>query len=109
MEPEAIKAWRAAWGPPVPTDAGDAVPLDFEAQCQAMIVEAPKAISSIMGLYAPDFISELKGRGILWFATATPIAEARAVEAAGAGAIIAQGIEAGGHRGAFHSRGNVRW
>jgi nitronate monooxygenase len=68
-----------------------------------MIAEAPKAISSIMGLYAPDFISELKARGILWFATATTIAEARAAEAAGADAIIAQGMEAGGHRGAFHS------
>ena len=68
-----------------------------------MIAEAPKAISSIMGLYAPAFVSELKARGILWFATATTVAEARAAEAAGADAIIAQGMEAGGHRGAFHA------
>jgi nitronate monooxygenase len=68
-----------------------------------MIVAAPKAISSIMGLYAPAFVSEMKARGILWFATATTVAEARAAEAAGAAAIIAQGMEAGGHRGAFHA------
>jgi len=97
------REYLAAWGPPVPTEAGDAELPDFEAQCQAMIAAAPKAISSIMGLYAPDFIAELKARGILWFATATTVAEARAAEAAGANAIIAQGMEAGGHRGAFHA------
>ena len=46
----------------------------------------------------------MKARGILWFATATVgVAEAKAAEAAGADAIIAQGMEAGGHRGAFHA------
>jgi nitronate monooxygenase len=60
-------------------------------------------MSSIMGLYAPAFVSEMKARGILWFATATTVAEAKAAEAAGADAVIAQGMEAGGHRGAFHA------
>ena len=46
---------------------------------------------------------EMKARGILWFATVTTVAEARAAEAAGADAVIAQGMEAGGHRGAFHA------
>jgi nitronate monooxygenase len=97
------REYLASWGPPVPSEAGDAVLPDFEAQCQAMIAAAPKAISSIMGLYAPAFVSEMKARGILWFATTTTVAEARAAEAAGADAIIAQGMEAGGHRGAFHA------
>ena len=56
-----------------------------------------------MGIYAPGFVAELKARGILWFATATSVAEAKAAEAAGADAIIAQGMEAGGHRGAFRA------
>ncbi len=44
----------------------------------------------------------MKARGILWFATATTVREAKAEEAAGADAIIAQGAEAGGgHRGTF--------
>jgi nitronate monooxygenase len=43
----------------------------------------------------------MKARQILWFATATTVAEAKVAEAAGADAIIAQGSEAGGHRGAF--------
>ena len=97
------REYLSAWGPPVPPEAGDAALPDFEAQCQAMIDAAPKVISSIMGLYAPAFVSEMKERGILWFATATTVAEARAAEAAGADAIIAQGMEAGGHRGAFHA------
>ena len=41
------------WGPPVPPEAGDAALPDFEAQCQTILTEAPKVISSIMGLYAP--------------------------------------------------------
>jgi nitronate monooxygenase len=46
-------------------------------------------------------VNELKARGMAWFATATTVAEARSAEAAGADAIVAQGMEAGGHRGAF--------
>jgi nitronate monooxygenase len=95
------REFLATWGPPVPLQAGNAMLPDFEAQCQAMLTVAPKVISSIMGLYAPAFLSELKARGILWFATATTVAEAKAAEEAGADAIVAQGMEAGGHRGAF--------
>ena len=54
-----------------------------------------------MGLYPPPFVAELKSRRITWFATATTVAEAKKAEAAGADVIIAQGMEAGGHRGAF--------
>lgn len=93
----------AKWGPQVPSAAGDTVLPDFEAQCRATLTAAPKVISSIMGLYPPSFVSELKARGTLWFANATTVAEARAAEAAGADVIVAQGMEAGGHRGAFHA------
>jgi nitronate monooxygenase len=66
-----------------------------------MLTVAPKAISSIMGVYPPAFVSELKARGILWFANATTVAEAKAAVEAGADAVVAQGMEAGGHRGTF--------
>jgi nitronate monooxygenase len=98
-----LREFLAGWGPPVPAEAGDAMLPDFTAQCQAMLAAAPKVISSIMGLYAPAFVSDMKANGILWFATATTVAEAKAAEAAGADAIIAQGMEAGGHRGAFQA------
>ncbi|MFZ0590741.1 MAG: nitronate monooxygenase [Bryobacteraceae bacterium] len=98
---ERQREFLANWGPPVPSEAGDASLPDFEAQCQAMLDTAPKVISSIMGLYPPKFVSEMKARGILWFATATTVVEAKTAEAAGTDAVIAQGMEAGGHRGAF--------
>jgi nitronate monooxygenase len=89
------------WGPLVSPQAGIAQMPDFDDQCQAMLTVAPKVISSIMGLYPPQFLSEMKSRGIHWFATATTVTEAKAAEAAGADAIVAQGMEAGGHRGSF--------
>lgn len=90
-----------AWGSPVPPEAGDIAMPDFEEQCQTILNLTPKVVSSIMGVYPSDFVRELKNRGILWFATATTVAEAKAVEAAGADAVVAQGMEAGGHRGSF--------
>jgi len=96
-----LRAFLAAWGPPVPPEAGDAMRPDFESQCAAMLAAQPPIVSSIMGLYPRAFVAQLKERGIAWFATASTVAEARAAEAAGAEAIVAQGMEAGGHRGCF--------
>ena len=66
-----------------------------------MLTQGPSVISSIMGLYPPDFVARMKDRRIKWFATVTTVGEALAAEAAGADVIVAQGMEAGGHRGAF--------
>jgi nitronate monooxygenase len=96
-----VREFLGEWGPPVPPEAGDAVPLDFDAQCAALLAAAPRVASTIMGLFPDRFVSELKARGIAWFACATTLAEACAAEAAGADAVVAQGFEAGGHRGAF--------
>src|ERR1700745_4146747 len=96
-----VREFLSRWGPSVPEDAGDIALPNFDEQCQALLRIAPAAVSSIMGLYPPSFVSELKQRRISWCATATTVAEAKAAEAAGADVIIAQGMEAGGHRGAF--------
>lgn len=74
---------------------------DFAAQCEVMIEVAPTVASSIMGLFPPEVVARLKARGITWLCNVTTIAEARAAEAAGADAVVAQGSEAGGHRGCF--------
>src|SRR5712675_759177 len=81
-----VRDFLGQWGPPVPPEVGDA---------------APRVVSTIMGLFPEKLVAELKARGIAWFACATTLAEARAAEAAGADAVVAQGFEAGGHRGAF--------
>ena len=99
----AARRFLGRWGPEPPSDAGDATPPDFGVQCEAILAAAPPVVSSIMGLYPPAFVGRLKARGIAWWATATTVAEARLAEAAGADAVVAQGMEAGGHRGAFHA------
>jgi nitronate monooxygenase len=96
-----LRNFLAGWGPSVSPNAGDVTPPPFEAQCEALLEAAPAAVSSIMGVFPPQFVSRLKAGGILWFATATTAAEARTARDAGADAIIAQGGEAGGHRGSF--------
>ena len=97
----ALRHFLGGWGPEVPEDAAEAPLPDFDAQCAAMIAAGPAVISSIMGVYPPEIVAQIKARGIRWFAPVTTLAEARAAEAAGADAIVAQGMEAGGHRGAF--------
>lgn len=96
-----VREFLESWGPAVPASAGDAAPPDFDAQCEALLEAAPTAVSSIMGVFPPRFVARLKERGIAWFATATTLAEARTAAECGADAIIAQGYEAGGHRGSF--------
>lgn len=96
-----LREFLGGWGPPVPAEAGDATPPDFAAQCAALLAAKPTAASSIMGLFPPQFVSELRSHGIAWFACATTLTEALAAQAAGADAIVAQGFEAGGHRGSF--------
>jgi nitronate monooxygenase len=84
-------------------EAGDAVPPDFAAQCEAMLAAGPRIVSSIMGLFPADFVGRLKRSGIAWFANVSTVAEACAAEQAGADVIVAQGAEAGGHRGCFEA------
>jgi nitronate monooxygenase len=96
-----VREFLGRWGPPVPADAGDATPPDFAAQCEALLSIKPPVVSSVMGLYPAELVARLKAAGIRWFANVTTVAEASAAEAAGADAIMTQGMEAGGHRGCF--------
>ncbi|MGY3926887.1 NAD(P)H-dependent flavin oxidoreductase [Aeromonas simiae] len=70
---------------------------------QAALIEAlrPAVVSFHFGLPAPELLARVKGTGAKVLASATTVAEARWLEAHGADVIIAQGLEAGGHRGHF--------
>lgn len=96
-----VRSFLAAWGPPVSPESGDATPPDFAAQCDAFLQVHPPIVSSVMGLYPPAFVKQLKAKGIAWFANVSTVTEACAAEAAGADVVVAQGMEAGGHRGCF--------
>ncbi|MDO4682476.1 MAG: nitronate monooxygenase [Lautropia sp.] len=69
---------------------------------QALMLEArPTVLSFHFGLPDAHCLARLKEAGIFLMASATSLDEAEAIEKAGLDAIIAQGIEAGGHRGIF--------
>ncbi len=95
----AVRDFLANWGPPVPAEAGNVALPDFQSQCDALLDASPAIVSSIMGFYPDRFVARMKAKGIKWFATVTTVAEAKMAEHAGADAVIAQGMEAGGHRG----------
>ena len=61
----------------------------------------PAVVSFHFGLPAPDLLQRVKSWGSLVFSSATTVAEALWLQAHGADAVIAQGLEAGGHRGMF--------
>jgi nitronate monooxygenase len=96
-----VREFLSNWGPTVPAEPSGIQFPDFEKQCDSFSAVRPTVVSSIMGLYSSPFVAKLKDQGIAWFACATTLAEAREAERAGADAIIAQGYEAGGHRGSF--------
>src|SRR5215475_15063858 len=61
----------------------------------------PQLVSFHFGLPPPEIIEAIKDAGIFVISSATTVAEARLLEKGGVDAIIAQGTEAGGHRGTF--------
>lgn len=72
-----------------------------EAMLELLLKERPKVVSFHFGLPPAEYIAALKKAGIRLIASATNLAEAEQIENAGLDAIIAQGYEAGGHRGIF--------
>ncbi|MFC4527818.1 nitronate monooxygenase [Dyella halodurans] len=66
-----------------------------------LLEERPHVVSFHFGLPRPDQIAALHGAGIVLLATATQVQEARSIEDAGIDVVVAQGYEAGGHRGVF--------
>src|ERR1700727_1689346 len=76
----------------------------FDTRLCAVIEEVrPAVVSFHFGLPPPDLLSRVKAAGALILSSATTVAEARWLEQRGVDAVIAQGREAGGHRGMFLS------
>jgi nitronate monooxygenase len=80
--------------PPLPSDP-------FAAQLEAVLEERPAAFSFTFGIPSPAQLAALKKRDIAVAGTATTVQEARRLAEAGIDAIVAQGAEAGAHRGSF--------
>ena len=73
-----------------------------DADMLALLLETvPQVVSFHFGLPEADALSALRERGIYTLASVTSLDEARKAEVAGIDVLVAQGIEAGGHRGVF--------
>lgn len=110
-DPAREAEWRRALAPyfeefgiDPSTIAGGATRMPFDAR-MADVIEPfrPAVVSFHFGLPAPDLVARVKSWGTKVISSATTVAEAIWLEARGVDAIIAQGFEAGGHRGMFLS------
>lgn len=75
--------------------------VNDEAMLDVLVAERPAVVSFHFGLPPQPFIDALKKVGVVLMATATTVDEAEQVEQAGIDVVVAQGVEAGGHRGVF--------
>ncbi|MDS9472056.1 nitronate monooxygenase family protein [Sporosarcina pasteurii] len=75
---------------------------NFDAQIEVILEENVRVCSFTFGLPARKNVEKLKAHHVFVVGTATTVGEAKLAEEIGMDAIIAQGSEAGGHRGSFH-------
>jgi nitronate monooxygenase len=88
--------------PAAPINAANRAPFDA-AMCELIEELKPEVVSFHFGLPDPALLKRIKAAGALIIASATIVREAVWLEQHGADVIIAQGAEAGGHRGMFLS------
>ncbi len=77
---------------------------DFEAQLAVVRELQPAVVSFALGDPGPALVQALRDEGRIVLGTATQVSEALQLQDSGVHAVIAQGFEAGGHRGGFHGR-----
>ncbi len=100
-----LRPYYAEAGLTPDTAAPFALRLPFdEAMCATIEAVRPPVVSFHFGLPQPALLDRVKATGALVLASATTVAEAQWLERQGVDAVIAQGSEAGGHRGLFLGR-----
>lgn len=75
--------------------------LEDDAMLATVLHQEPQVVSFHFGVPSTEHVRALRDQGVVMLASATNVAEARAAEKAGVHAVVAQGYEAGGHRGVF--------
>ncbi|GAB3760522.1 NAD(P)H-dependent flavin oxidoreductase [Spirosoma pomorum] len=73
----------------------------YRDQIDVLLHEQIPIVSFTFGLLEPDLVYQFKRRGTTLIGTATSVQEAVLLEGIGVDAVVAQGTEAGGHRGSF--------
>ncbi len=97
-----LKAYYAEFGidPAAPVPSSNRTPFDATL-CAAVEELKPEVVSFHFGLPEAALLARVKAAGCVVMGSATTVAEARWLEAHGGDVVIAQGYEAGGHRGMF--------
>jgi len=99
---EKLKPYYVEYGidPAASVPSSNRTPFDA-ARCTAVEEIKPEVVSFHFGLPAPALLGRVKAAGCVVLASATTVEEARWLEANGCDVVIAQGYDAGGHRGMF--------
>jgi len=97
----ALAPWYAEMDLPPPQPATPPYAPDLQAQLAAVAGIRPAVFTAHLGELEPRWVRDFKALGIRLGASATCVAEAQRVEALGFNFVIAQGGEAGGHRGTY--------
>jgi len=100
---EILEPYFGELGIPLP-DQPERFYHPFAEQIEALIEAGPPVFSFVYGIPSAAILAECKRRDIYTIGTATTLAEAEALDAAGVDAIVASGMEAGGHRVSFIGR-----
>lgn len=99
---ERLSSYNAELGiDPIPAGAPVTRPSFDEAMCDLVVELRPEVVSFHFGLPERRLVTRIQASGAKIISSATTVREARWLESAGCDAIIAQGYEAGGHRGMF--------
>lgn len=99
---EALRTYYVEYGLDPTVAAPSAIRAPFDAAlCEAVEDVGPEVVSFHYGLPAADLLTRVQATGCKVIASATTVAEARHLAERGCDAVIAQGLEAGGHRGMF--------
>jgi nitronate monooxygenase len=88
-------------------DVGEARHDDdaWEGKLGVLLAAPPAVVSFVFGCPPPEAVTQLRDRGVEVWASVTTPEEAAEAEAAGVDALVAQGLEAGGHRASFSDEG----
>jgi nitronate monooxygenase len=103
---QAVELLRPAWS----SLGWDTLPRpaswcqDFNAQFDALLEIKPAVASFTFGILTKEQVARLHAAGVIVIGTVTTVEEGLAWQAVGADAVIASGIESGGHRGTFIGR-----
>lgn len=98
---QTLRSYYARYNLPFPSLPKGVPYRSYQEIVETLIEEKPAAVSFTFGIPSYDIVDKLKANGIILIGVATSTDEAKKIQDSGLDLVVAQGIEAGGHRGSF--------